>query len=295
MEMKYALFLGCTIPVRGRNYEFSARAVAAALGIELVEVLDFACCGFPVKSADEETALLVAARNLAIAEKSGLTICTLCSACTSMLTETNNKLTESHNLKREVNRKLIEIGLSLKIGVKVRHFARILYEEIGIAKIRDLVERDLSKVRLAAHYGCHYLRPKEIYGGFDASENPKSLGELIEATGASLVKYEKESFCCGGAILGVDKDISLAMAGEKLNNVRRQGADGLVTICPFCSVMYDDNQIKAGEKFGVEFELPILYYPQVLGLALGLAPKELGFRMNKIRANKLFAEIGISM
>jgi len=295
VEMKYALFLGCTIPVRGQNYEFSARAVASALGIDFVEVLEFACCGFPVKSADEETALLIAARNLAIAEKSGLAICTLCSACTSMLTETNNKLRESHNLKREVNRKLMEIGLSIKAGVDVRHFTRILYEDVGIAKISALVKRGLSNMRLAAHYGCHYLRPKEIYGGFDASENPKSLSELIEATGASLVRYEKESFCCGGAILGVDMNVSLAMAGEKLNSLRRQGADGIVTICPFCSVMYDDNQVKAGEKFGIEFELPVLYYPQVLGLAFGLDAKELGFRVNKIKPDKLLAKIGVSL
>jgi len=293
--MKYALFLGCTVPIRGQNYELSARAVANVLGIEFVDIPDFACCGFPVKSTNEETSLLVAARNLAVAEEQGLEICTLCSACTSILTETNKRLNDSHNLKREVNKKLQEIGRALNDGVRVRHFVRMLYEDVGIDKLKESAKTKLSGVKLAAHYGCHYLKPKEIYENFDISEDPKSLGELIEATGATLVRYEKESFCCGGAILGVDENVSLTMAGKKLALVKENEADALVTICPFCSVMYEDNQRKAGEKFGTEFELPILYYTQVLGLALGLDSKALGFRMNRIKPNKIFANIGIAI
>jgi len=293
--MKYALFLGCTVPIRGQNYELSARAVANALGIEFVDVPDFACCGFPVKSTSEETSLLIAARNLAVAEEQGFEICTLCSACTSLLTETNKRLNDSYDLRKEVNKKLKEIGRTLNDGVQIRHFARILYEDVGIDKLKASVKTKLSGIKLAAHYGCHYLKPKEIYEDFDISEDPKSLGELIEATGATWVRYEKESFCCGGAILGVDENVSLVMAGNKLALVKENEADALVTICPFCSVMYEDNQRKAGEKFGTEFGLPVLYYPQVLGLALGLEPKALGFRMNRIKPDKIFAKIGIAM
>ncbi|HID92591.1 MAG TPA: CoB--CoM heterodisulfide reductase subunit B [bacterium (Candidatus Stahlbacteria)] len=289
--MKYALFLGCTVPIRAQNYELSARGVAKSLGIELIDVEDFSCCGFPVKSADYKTATLIAARNLAIASELGLNICTLCSACTSVLTETNMKLSNDISFARETNRELEKIGRRFNHSVRVRHFVRILYEEIGVDAIKQHIKRELSTWKLAAHHGCHFLKPKEIYEGFNDSEDPKALGELIKVTGANLVQYERESLCCGGAILGVDENISLTMAGEKLKNVKEVGADGLILMCPFCNVMYDDNQRKIGEKFNTDFDIPIMYYPQILGLALGFDPRDLGFRINKVRVDKLFAKL----
>jgi heterodisulfide reductase subunit B len=134
--MKYALFLGCTIPVRAQNYEMSSREVAKKLGINFVDIPEFSCCGFPVKSSNAESSLIIAARNLAIAAKKGEKICTLCNACTSVLTEANKKLTENKELRDKVNKELKKIGLEFKTGVEIKHFSRILYEEIGIDKIR---------------------------------------------------------------------------------------------------------------------------------------------------------------
>jgi heterodisulfide reductase subunit B len=205
--VKYALFLGCTIPVRSQNYEMSAREVAKIIGLELVDLPDFSCCGFPVKSASVEASLVLAARNLAIAAEKKLDICTLCNACTGVLTEANKELSENKELMDRVNDKLRNVDKEYKKGVKIRHFSRILYEDIGLEKLKGMVKRDLSSLKLSVHYGCHYERPKELYDDFDDPENPRSLDELVEATGARSIDYKGKLDCCGGAILGVQEDM----------------------------------------------------------------------------------------
>ena len=289
--MKYALFLGCTVPARARNYEISVRKVAEALGIELVDVPDFSCCGYPLNSVDAETCLLLSARNLALAEEMGLPICTLCSACTGVLTETNRELQEHEEVRTQVNEKLGELNRAYNGGTEVKHFARILYEDVGIEKIKSSVKRDLSSLRFAAHYGCHYIKPSEIFEGFDDPEHPRSLDELIAAASASTVEYEDKIQCCGGGILAVDEDLALRMADSKLGHIQAAGADGISLVCPFCSVMYDDNQRKIESTLERTYGLPVLYYPQILGLALGFEEKELGFNMNRVKAKDLLAKI----
>jgi len=292
--VKYALFLGCTIPVRNQNYEMSAREVAKIIGLELVDLPDFSCCGFPVKSASVETSLVLAARNLAIAAEKKLDICTLCNACTGVLTEANRELSENRELMDRVNDKLRNVDKEYKKGVKIRHFSRILYEDIGLEKLKGMVKRDLSSLRLSVHYGCHYERPKELYDGFDDPENPTSLDKLVEATGARSIDYKGKLDCCGGAILGVEEDIALEMAKNKLDHVTANKVDALVTHCPFCSIMYEDNRRKIESKFNVQYnDLPVLFYPQLLGLAMGLDKKQLGFRLNKIKATGLLQKLGL--
>jgi len=293
--VKYALFLGCTIPVRAQNYEMSAREVAKILGINFVDIPEFSCCGFPVKSSNAESSLVIAARNIAIAAKKGEKICTLCNACTSVLSEANKELTENKELRDKVNKELKKIDLEFKPGVEIKHFCRILYEDIGVEKIQNEIKKDLSKLSMSVHYGCHYLRPFELYDGFDDPENPVSVENLVAVTGAAVVDYKKKLECCGGAILGVEEDIALAMAKDKLDNVTDNKVDALVTICPFCNIMYEDNQRKIESKFNVEYKLPVLYYPQVLGLALGVEPKPLGFRLNKVKANDVLKKVGLEI
>ena len=292
--MKYALFLGCTIPVRSQNYEISARNVAKKLGMELIDIDDFSCCGFPVKSTSTETALAIAARNLAIAQEKKLEVCTLCNACTGVLTEANRHLSDNKELKDKINEELKKYDLEFKKGVKIRHYDRILYEDIGLEKIKQSMSRDLKDLRVSVHYGCHYLRPKDIYDGFDDPENPKTLDELITATGANLIDYKDKLDCCGGAILAVQEETALKMAKIKLDNVTSNKVDALVTQCPFCSIMYEDNRNKIEAAFNADYGgMPVLYYTQLLGLGLGLDKKELGFRLNKIKPKDLLEKMGV--
>lgn len=290
--MAYSLFLGCTVPARARNYELSTRKVAEALGIALADLPGFVCCGFPIKSIHYESFLLTAARNLVLAEERGMDICALCSACTSVLTEVNAVLGRDYELRRKVLKKLgsterFRFGNS----IRVKHFARVLYEDVGIDRIRQGIRNDLSALKIAAHYGCHYLKPSEIYDNFDDPEHPHSLNDLIEATGAAVVNYENSNLCCGAGILAMDENIAFSMAEKKLSSVQAAGADAISLICPFCSIMYDNNQRAIESKFSRTYDLPVLYYPQLLGLALGLEHRELGLGINRVKVGPLLEKL----
>lgn len=289
--MSYSLYLGCTIPIRGQNYELSARKVAEVLGIEINDPEDFACCGFPVKSTDSFATVLMAARNLAVAADNGGDVVTLCNSCGSVLREASVELTEDEELRDRVNKVLAKIGREFKPGVRVRHFSRMLLEDIGIEAIKEKVTRPLSGLSISAHYGCHYMRPKHIHEGFEDPEDPKTLEQLIEVTGAKAVDYQTKLDCCGGAILAVEEDIALRMAKKKLDELHDKKVDALISSCPFCSVMYEDNQKKIESTYEVDYKLPVMFFTQMLGLAFGLDKKELGFRLNKVKAKELLAKL----
>jgi heterodisulfide reductase subunit B len=270
------------------NYELATRNTARSLGIPLEDVDGFGCCGFPVKSVHVHSALLLSARNLALAEAQGLDICAICSSCTGTLAEANRRLQQDEELRKEVNRELKETtGLRYDGTIRVRHYARILYEEVGLERIREAIQVDLSSLRLAAHYGCHYLKPGEAHDGFDDPEDPHSLDLLIEATGASSIDYAGRLQCCGGGILGIDEETALAMPRLKLERITATGADAMVIICPFCDIMYELQQRRIEKMYDSVYKLPVLFYPQLLGLAMGLSGDEVGLRLNRVKSRTL--------
>jgi len=288
--MKYAFFLGCTIPARAANYEISTRKIAPKLGIELVDIPDFTCCGFPVKSVDSFTTLVMAAKNISLAEEQGSNICTLCNGCVVTLAEANHELKHNEELRNKVNKELKKIGREYKGTIEVKHFARVLYEDVGVDKIKTAVKYPLEDFKLAAHYGCHYFKPSAVYGRLDDPEFPTTLDKLIEATGAPSFDYETKTECCGGGILGISEDIALQMARVKLDDLKIENADALISICPFCSVMYDANQKSIEKKFETEYNIPVLYYTQILGLALGIPADELEFKRNRIKPKEILVK-----
>jgi heterodisulfide reductase subunit B len=257
--------------------------VAQKLGVELVDVGEFVCCGFPVKASDMKSAMVLGAYNIALAEKQGLDLCALCSSCTSQLTEVVHHLAHDDKAKAEVNEALARAGLHYDKGVRVRHFARVLYEEVGKDEIKKHFTKSLEGLRIANHYGCHYLKPSEIYENFDQVEDPHTLDELVALTGATVVDYPNKKRCCGGPVLPVDEKTSLAIAKEKLDDIRDAGANAINLVCPFCSVMYDSNQKGIETQFSASYNLPVLYLTQLLGLAMGFDRKELGLNMNVVK------------
>jgi len=287
MSRDYLLFLGCTVPVRNLNYELSSRVVARALGMTFHDLDDFQCCGFPMKGLDALDALVLAARNLALAASRDMEVCVLCNACAGTLTEAAHALDHDDDLRARVNERLAAVGLEYRRGVRARHFIRILVEEVGYEAIRAAIKRPLTGWKFAPHYGCHYLKPTSVTGRFDDPANPRTIKKLIEATGAESLDYPGLTDCCGGGVLGMNEGLANAMAGGKLATLARTGAHGLVLICPFCNVMFEGQQKKIAKAGGLDLKLPILYYPQVLGLALGFAPADLGFKLNRIKAKEL--------
>ena len=191
---KYALFLGCTTPTQVPQYEISARWICKYFGIEIIDIKDFICCGINQINLSIETGLLMAATNLALAEDKKLDILTLCAACTGALSEAIEKLKDQET-RDKVNNKLQTMGLEYKGNVKVRHISRVLYEDVGVERIKKEAKKDLSKLRVAPHYGCHYLKPKSAFEGFEEPDNPRSLHRLISALGVRPVNYETLNLC----------------------------------------------------------------------------------------------------
>ena len=285
--MSWAFFPGCTVPVRNLNYEMSVRRTAEKLGLDLIDLPDFGCCGFPLKSLSTEEALVVAARNLALAKTAGHDIVTACSACAATLAEAEHLLAHDDHLAEEINQRLKETGLAYEKGVRVRHYARILFEDIGPGKLADSVVKPLKGLRFAPHYGCHYLKPAEIMDHFDSPENPQSLAALINALGAEAVDYKGLKDCCGGGVLGVNEELAQKMAYSKLNELDSMNVTGLVVICPFCNVMFEGQQKSIAKKFGSKFKIPMFFYTQLLGLAMGFSPAEMGFKLNRIKDKEM--------
>ena len=287
---KYLIFLGCAVPYRVSAYEISARKVLTKLGVELVEMPEFNCCGLPLDPVSHETMLILAARNIALAEQEGLNIITLCPGCAGTLKKVNKILKEDKALREQINGHLKESGLEFKGTITVKHIAQVLTEDVGIDNIKKAVVKPLTMLKVAEHVGCHLLRPKE-YIGFDDPEDPKILRNLIEATGATCLDYIDETECCGAPSVGVSDKIALQLARDKLSHVKLVDAQALITICAFCHIMFDTNELRIEKLFNEVYGIPILHYPQLLGLALGIAPEELAFNELRVNASKLLQQI----
>jgi len=277
--MRYAFFVGCTTLTRLGGYELSSRRVAERLGVEMVDMPGSSCCGTTyMETLDHKTALAVAARNICIAEEMGLDIVTICNGCTEVLTKTNKELKENPELRGEVNEVLLDVGKHFKGTVEVKHFVKMLKENIGLDKIKAEVNHPLKELRVGAHYGCHMLKPSDVML-FDDPEAPTTLDELIDVTGAQSIAYPNKLECCTGPIMGIREDVTWTVGLEKVETVKKY-ADIMVTSCPFCYLTYERCQLMAERSPNV----PVVHYPQLLGLALGLEYEVLGLEMNKIDA-----------
>jgi len=289
-QKKYLMFLGCAIPYRVSAFEISARKTLTKLGVELVEMPEFNCCGLPLDPVSHEMMLILAARNLALAEEKGLDIITLCPGCAGTLKKVNKMLKEDKALRDEVNCHLKEAGLQFKGTVDAKHFVQVLMEDIGLENIKKSVVKPLTTLRVAEHNGCHILRPKEFIG-FDDPEDPKMLKALIETTGATCLDYMDETECCGAPSVGVNDKVALELARDKLNHIKQVNAEALVTICPFCHIMYDTNELRIEKMFNEVYGIPVLHFTQLLGLAMGIPPDELAFSELRVDSSKIVKKI----
>ncbi len=290
---KYLIFLGCAIPYRVSSYEISSRKVLAKLGVELVEMPEFNCCGLPLDPVSHEAMLVLAAKNLALAEREGLNILTLCPGCGGTLKKVNKILKDDPALKQKINEHLKEAGLELKGAVETKHLLQFLKENVGVDKIKASVTKPLIGLKVAEHNGCHLLRPKQ-YIGFDDPEDPETLKLLVEATGATCLDYVDETECCGAPSVGVSDKVALSLARDKLSHLKDVEAQAMITICPFCHIMYDTNELRIEKLFNETYGIPILHYPQLLGLAMGMNPEELAFKDLRVDPSNILKQVAES-
>lgn len=285
--MRYALFLGCQIPIRLKQYEISSRAVLERLGVELMDIEEFNCCGYPLRNLDFNTFLLASARNLALAEKKSLNVMTLCQCCYGALKKADYLLKENLSLRKEVNATLQQEGIPYEGKVEVKHLLSVLDQDVGIAAIQKRVEKPFKGLKIAAHYGCHALRPSQVVK-FDDPGNPSIFERLVSVTGANSIDWLMRLECCGAPLLGSHDELSAEMALKKLKNGRESGADYLCTACTYCQIQFDSVQQTMLSQRGLNHPLPSILYPQLLGLSLGIPPDPLGLKMNKI---PIFTEV----
>lgn len=279
--IKYALFLGCNIPARVQQYETSARSVLAELGVDLEDIKEFNCCGYPLRNSDFKTFVLFSARNLALAEKLGLNMITLCKCCYGSLKMAEHHMKENLFLKDEVNETLAKEGLEYNGDIEIKHLLSALYSDIGINTLKEKITRSFKNLKIATHYGCHVLRPSNIMQ-FDDPISPVIFDRLVELTGANSIDWALKLECCGAPVLGINDDLSMNLTEKKLTDGKKAGADYLCTACPWCHLQFDSVQKMMLEQRRLNNHLPAILFPQLLGLAMGIDKETLGISMNQI-------------
>jgi succinate dehydrogenase / fumarate reductase cytochrome b subunit len=279
-KLKYALFTGCTAKESTPELMKSTMAIADKLGIEIVVLEEASCCGAShLQDFDEFLSLVMNARNLCYAEKHGLDMITICNTCQLNTAMTKEKLDNDPDLKKRVNRKLHEIGLEYKGTSSVRHFLYALRDDYGLENIKSKVEKPLSNFNIAPFYGCHNIRPSELQNG-ENPYMPTSLDELIIALGGNNVEYEEKNKCCGFHVELQAPATANKLSANAMLGAKDQNADFVVTPCPLCQIRMDVQQKNVEKEAGRDIQLPVLHMPQMVGLALGISPENLGLNHN---------------
>jgi len=285
----YAYFPGCSSSEGGaKAYGSSAQAVSKALGVELVELDDWNCCGStPYSSFEELASFCLSARNLALAEKTGFDLVTPCSSCYVILNRTNSYLKQYPQLKAQVDEALAAGNLEYQGTVRVRHLLDVMVSDIGYDEINFKVKRNLNGLKVAPYYGCQVVRPRF---GFDHPEFPQSLDKLISSLGGEPVPFPLKSRCCGGSLIISEETLALDLTRKLLDSALSNGAECLVTVCPLCQTNLDAYQSQVNKRFKSSFNLPILFFTQLMGTAFGLKEEDLGLRTNIVPAERVLAK-----
>jgi heterodisulfide reductase subunit B len=289
--MRYLYYTGCVTPYRAPNYDMASRRVLERLGVELEDMPAAGCCGIYLRQVDELKWLTLAARIWAMAEAAGLDILSPCPGCVGTLTAARDRLNADEAARERVNRALAAAGHAFRGTQQARHLLRVLHEDVGEAAIRQAIVQPLHG-KLAAHYGCHLVRPAHELA-FDDPETPEVLDRLIELTGARSVDYPGKMGCCGMNVHG-NEPLRARLAGQKLLDVQGAGVQALVMACPACYLALGLNQVLAEKAWERSFNLPVFFLPQLLGLALGCQPAELGLDRNRPKPDLAGLGIGVN-
>ncbi len=257
---RYAYYPGCALETMAEEYNRSVTEVCRALGIELVEIPDWSCCGASsAHMTDYWLAHGLAARNLALAEKQGLDIAVACPACFQRLKSTQLELSSNPELAERLRE---QVGLAGEAKYRIRHILDIIYHDVGTERIKEKVTTPLEGLRVVGYYGCYLVRPPKLIG-FDDPENPQLMDRLLEAAGAEVLDWDGKVDCCGGSLSLSEKGIAVKLVAHIAEAAQAVGADALVTACPLCQLNLETRQ-------GREKPLPVFYFTELLGLALGL-------------------------
>jgi heterodisulfide reductase subunit B len=257
------------------SYHVSTLEVARELGVELEEIEDWNCCGATAYfHIDEILANTLCARNLAMAEKRQLDVVAPCSGCYKNLYFANEHLKHDPDLAEHVNFALQEDELEYSGSVAVRHLLEVFSEDVGLAEVRNKVSNPLEGLRVAPYYGCQIVRPRKDH---EEVENPRIFEDLLSAVGASPVDFSHRLRCCGGSLIITHRKAALALVRDLLQSAVNAEAEVIATACPLCQINLECYQKQVNREFDTSFSVPVVYFTQLLGVALGIRPRALGF------------------
>ena len=283
---KLAYYPGCPSDATAMEQDMSTKAVFEKLGVELVEVEDWNCCG-AAEVEDPELVYALNARNLAIAEKEGLDIVTPCSICYYNLERSNIALKADDELRAKV--KGIDSSLDYNGKIKAKHVLDVFVNDIGLEELSSKMSKKLN-LKVAPYYGCYIGRPPET--AFDDPDDPDLMDKLIELMGGEIVPFSQmKSLCCGGPLMMTRSDIAFEMARKILDTAKSAGADCIALACPLCGMMLDGKQADIEKALHVEIDMPVVYITQLLGLALGIDANELGFNKNAVDTKDILGKV----
>ena len=284
--MAYAFFPGCVAKGGCPELFEAAEKVTKKLNLELHELHDVGCSGAGVLS--QEVSDPINARTLAKVEKMGMTMMTICSTCQGTFTQANHRLQSDSEYREMINREyLASEGLEYKGTVEVKHFLWVLDEEFGLDNLKEMVVHPLEGLKVAPFYGCYLKRPPELMvpKGFEGRKTV--LEKTIETLGGEVVNTSGKGKCCGFPILSSNEENSLAMCGDHTLEAKEKGADCIVTPCPLCHLELDGKQADAAKQKKQDIDLPILHLPQLVGLALGFSPKDMGLNKHLVSTKQI--------
>ncbi|MCG3108441.1 CoB--CoM heterodisulfide reductase subunit B [Metallosphaera sp. J1] len=290
--MKVAYYPGCATHGLSKDVDIATKKVAEVLGLELVEVEDWNCCGGGfLDEYDQKAHAALNLRNLSQVEKMGLNkMATPCSVCLQSHRLAVNNYKEDKELRKEVDSRLRSASIEYKGTVDAEHIVWVLVRDVGVEKIKSHVTRPLNQLKVGTYYGCQMLRPEQIMG-FESVYKPHSLEDLVSATGATPVRFPMATACCGFPLMGSNPKGGLKLAYNVLSSAKGAGADIMVHPCSLCHLQLDVTQFKVMDEFKTGWTMPTMYITQLLAISFGISPKELG--LSKI-AMKALEERGIT-
>ena len=294
--MRYAYYPGCSFGRSAWPYEASTKAVSEALGLELEVVEDWNCCGASEYfSLNKTAAYALVARNLALAARQdGLKqLLAPCSMCYLNLRKTDHYMGKYPKLGKTTNAALAAGGLSYKPGsLEVRHLLDAVVNDVGLEAIAAKVTQPLAGLRVACYYGCLVVRPEFNGKSFDNPEYPTHLDQLMQALGAEVVDFPLKAHCCGGHMTQISSETAFELIRRLLHNADEYQADVIVTLCPMCQLNLDAYQSQVNRHFKTDYHIPVLYFTQMIGLAMGISPDALGIGSEFVSAGEALAKIG---
>jgi succinate dehydrogenase / fumarate reductase cytochrome b subunit len=273
--VKFAYYTGCSARSTCAELNVATHRVAERLGLDLVPIESATCTGArELRAIDPLSFYTLNVRILALAEREGLPLMTICNTCTLNLLDAHAAVCDDAQLLKAVNEKLCAEGLQYNRSTRISHFLWVLYEDIGEEKLRSLVTKPLKGLTVAAFYGCHITRPPGRYGFVD-SRNNSALEKLAILLGCEPIDYSGRTECCGFHTAAHDERIAIKLTGQHILSAKENGAKTMVTPCPLCHTVLDGFQKEIEKDIGRDLEVPVLHLPQLVGLALGLSHDEL--------------------